>query len=669
MPASSEPEWIHLHATRVLVVVHAALALLFTFLVSPVVGFRDSGELAAASFHMGIAHPTGFPLPMLMGKAATLVPLGDAALRLNVASGLAMAGAITLLVSVVLGTGRTRSWIVPVCAAGVTVSTFVLSPSTMWFGTNVEVYSWSALLGAFSLTCASRAIRERDGRWMLMSLFLTGLAGGCHVSALMASAAATTCAVLALLRSGSHRPPLHRATVHGSLALAVGLLVILYLPLRSIAHPAVMWDDLSGIGPLWDHLSGARIRTAFAGRLGGSSPGLDGLALGRLLASDTGSVAFALGPAAVLLTRGPARSVSWTLMAIVIADLLYSLLVNPMGIEDRQVGWLASLSLATLAGMSVHSLLVRLAATRASMAMALGPVLLAASVLLRPSIHPNPPTDHLPALWSTSQLEQLTPRSVVLCSSDDLCALSMWLQSVQGERPDVSTIPRQHLWNDGSLAQNLGRAHPDLARQVASAGASQSSRLLRAVRRGRAWGLYWEVSDGADLALAFGPGPPPLTMDRRTVAPLARVDRPAADPRILKDQTRRFFGWLVLCGHDPALTDTTDLHFWTRRVFARDLLSTGLILARASRPLSARDAFLLADALNPGYAPALVNAAILEGQMGHLRRAIDLATRAVEADPARRKARLTLARLLREAGREEEARRVLAPLEHAGAEP
>src|SRR5207249_6471158 len=52
----------------------------------------DSSEFAAAAFELGIPHPPGQPLEMIVGKAFALLPLGSIALRVGLAS--AACGAI-----------------------------------------------------------------------------------------------------------------------------------------------------------------------------------------------------------------------------------------------------------------------------------------------------------------------------------------------------------------------------------------------------------------------------------------------------------------------------------------------------------------------------------------------------------------------------------------------
>ena len=68
---------------------------------APTVTLVDSGELILAAQTFGVAHPPGFPLYVLLAHAATLLPLGNIAVRVHLASALfgALASAtMTLLV-------------------------------------------------------------------------------------------------------------------------------------------------------------------------------------------------------------------------------------------------------------------------------------------------------------------------------------------------------------------------------------------------------------------------------------------------------------------------------------------------------------------------------------------------------------------------------------------
>jgi len=67
---------------------------------APTVTLVDSGELIVAARSLGVAHPPGFPLYVLLAHLATLVPIGSIAVRVNFASALfaALASSVVALV-------------------------------------------------------------------------------------------------------------------------------------------------------------------------------------------------------------------------------------------------------------------------------------------------------------------------------------------------------------------------------------------------------------------------------------------------------------------------------------------------------------------------------------------------------------------------------------------
>src|SRR6266481_654199 len=82
--------------------------LLYSWTLAPTVTLTDSGELIVAAQGLGVAHPPGFPLWVILAHLASLVPLGNVAMRINFSSALfaALASAmLTLVVAELMITG------------------------------------------------------------------------------------------------------------------------------------------------------------------------------------------------------------------------------------------------------------------------------------------------------------------------------------------------------------------------------------------------------------------------------------------------------------------------------------------------------------------------------------------------------------------------------------
>ena len=63
---------------------------------TPTVSFFDSGELISGAATLGISHPPGYPLYVLIGHLFSYIPLGNIAFRVNTAS--AFFGALAVMV-------------------------------------------------------------------------------------------------------------------------------------------------------------------------------------------------------------------------------------------------------------------------------------------------------------------------------------------------------------------------------------------------------------------------------------------------------------------------------------------------------------------------------------------------------------------------------------------
>jgi len=69
------------------VIVFCASFTVYLLTLAPTIYIEDAAEFAAAVPTLGITHPSGFPLYMLLGKLFTiLVPFGDMAFRVNLFS-------------------------------------------------------------------------------------------------------------------------------------------------------------------------------------------------------------------------------------------------------------------------------------------------------------------------------------------------------------------------------------------------------------------------------------------------------------------------------------------------------------------------------------------------------------------------------------------------------
>src|SRR5437763_1065339 len=84
---------------------------LYSWTLAPTVTLTDSGELILAAYGLGVAHPPGFPLWVMLAHLASLAPAGSVAVRINFSSAGVAACACATLPLVVAGLLVTVSYL------------------------------------------------------------------------------------------------------------------------------------------------------------------------------------------------------------------------------------------------------------------------------------------------------------------------------------------------------------------------------------------------------------------------------------------------------------------------------------------------------------------------------------------------------------------------------
>jgi tetratricopeptide (TPR) repeat protein len=386
----------------------------------------DSGELVTAAATLGIPHPSGYPLYVLVGKLWTLmVPAGSIAFRMSLFSAAGAAAAC----GVVYWLCRRLSLHAFVAATSALLLAF--SPS-FWGEANIQrVYALNALFVALGTAAAFAWHRVREPRALILAFFLCGLGATNHTfMAIFALALALFAVITApalvkdwgtILRSGS--------------AFAVGLLPYAYLPLRSRANPLLDWgnpetfDRFIGVvlrrdfwdrafirGPgdlpviVWDYLRGVGVETAWVGAL---------LAL--------------VGAVVGWRRRWPVL-----LPLLVMAGNLAALAIH--GSRADIFIWhryyIPSYMMAVvLAGMGAQSLCERLP-RRVLPVLLVGPLVL----LLAGWRDVDRSRYRIAEDFSRAVLSTLPPGAHLLASDDNILFVLLYLQSVEGARPDVDLI-------------------------------------------------------------------------------------------------------------------------------------------------------------------------------------------------------------------------------------
>ncbi|HEC21994.1 MAG TPA: DUF2723 domain-containing protein, partial [Chloroflexi bacterium] len=252
------------------------------------IGRADTFEFQVTAPVLGVAHPTGYPLFILLGKAFSLLPLGMVATRVNLVSAIAAAVAVALVYETLRRALRVNG-IIPVLAA----LAFAFSP-TFWSQAVVaEVY---ALHNAFAAAILGGALwlaaqgggdgqAEVVPRVMVALLALVGFSLANHLTTVLLLPALAAAILIARPRLTAKQWAL------GAGLLGAGLLLYAYIPLR---WPALHDGRLMSLDEFVGWVTGSRFSGALQLRAWLDDPERWRI-VGRLLLEQYGWPGIALG--------------------------------------------------------------------------------------------------------------------------------------------------------------------------------------------------------------------------------------------------------------------------------------------------------------------------------------------------------------------------------------
>ena len=250
-------------------VVFVALAA-YTWHLLPGVGFWDTAIFQAAPPTLGLTHPTGYPTFNLLGWLwTTLLPLGGAAYEMNLLTAVCGALAVGILFAIArqLGAGRELA-----AAAALSCGLMVAFWRTAG---RADPHPLHVLLALVVVALLLAWERGRRARTLALAALVFGLGVGNHM--LMALLAPGIAVYLLAARPSILREP--RTIVAGVLALAAGLAVYAYVPLRAAANPPVRYDYAPTTPELFLRYV---LGQDFAGQMAFFSLSGPGVALGQL---------------------------------------------------------------------------------------------------------------------------------------------------------------------------------------------------------------------------------------------------------------------------------------------------------------------------------------------------------------------------------------------------
>ncbi|HEV8485545.1 MAG TPA: DUF2723 domain-containing protein, partial [Blastocatellia bacterium] len=470
---------------------------LYGWTLAPTVTLVDSGELIVAARSLGVAHPPGFPLYVLLANAATRLPIGNVAMRVNLASalfGALSAAVLTLLVTEILLTARVQppggralrdrdkrrskrspsgsgeaapvtpgSWLMLLPAL---VSGLLLAFSrTLWsYSTITEVYSLNTLLlGVIFLLLLRwrrRAVEQKESRsyvLLYVAALIFGLALGVHHVTVGLTLPALAAVVLS---TEGFRFFKTRRLVYAALSAFAGLSVYAYLPIAASGSPPMNWGDPRTLERFWWHVTGKQYQVFF-------SPSLEtmlnqfGVFL-RLALREFGP--WWLPAGLLMVAAGLAvafkhdRPAFWFLALIVMANVPYAL--NYEIAEDKDAYYLPTfMAMAIAAGLGAKWLIGAISARRR---VACAALLMVPLVALLSSFPYNNRRHYFIARdYVDNILSTVETRGMLLTIDWQVYSPMLYTLEIEKRRPDVISIDLNQLRRSWYF-DYLNRAYPEL---------------------------------------------------------------------------------------------------------------------------------------------------------------------------------------------------------------
>jgi len=214
----------------------------------------DSAELSSGVHSLGIIHPPGYPLYILIGKVFALLPFGTLAYRLNIMS--AVFASLTVMFLYYVLSRLLYSRVVAWAAAFI----FAVSNYFWQMALVAEVYTLHTFSLALELLILLLWINYGKKRFLFLFSFIYGLSLCNHTSGILFAPGFTWLIVSSRYWDWKWRSA--RTVISMFSFFLIGLLPYIYLPLASSSEPPLNYVstyyniDLSTLYGIWWMMSG-----------------------------------------------------------------------------------------------------------------------------------------------------------------------------------------------------------------------------------------------------------------------------------------------------------------------------------------------------------------------------------------------------------------------------
>ncbi len=190
----------HQKLNRIIAAVIFVIAfVVYSLTVAPTTSYWDCGEFITSSFIMGVPHPPGAPLYILLGRVFSIIPfVQDIGLRVNMIS--VLLSALTVMFAYLIVVRLLRAWRglpksmderIVMYTGGIIGALGIAFSDSFWFNAvEAEVYAvsmfFTAIVVWLMLVWVEKADNPASDKILLLIAYLLGLATGIHLLNILA---------------------------------------------------------------------------------------------------------------------------------------------------------------------------------------------------------------------------------------------------------------------------------------------------------------------------------------------------------------------------------------------------------------------------------------------------------------------------------------------------
>lgn len=409
----------------------------------------DGGDLITAAYTGGVAHPSGYPLYLLLARLFQLIPLGSLAWRTNLMSAVFAALSALFIYHIVFrilrGQSLNHAWFAALLAG----AAFGLTPLAWSQAVITEVYTLQAFLTALILYL----YLFPSPRANTLRALTLGMAMGNHLTSLFLLSLLVDFPKARQNLSFSFASSLTRQL----LWFTTGISLYLSLPLRAHANPPVNWGNPVTLERFWWLVSGSLYRSYYLqpswAVIGERLP-----AWASLMLQQFGWLGIVMGVAGVMIGFQPGRLYVSTLWVFAIYSgfaLVYSSDDSYLYLLPACVAFSIWLGLAAGHLLTTsHSQALNWISVAALTVFFLGQAMSRAAQV--------DASQDLRAERFGRQIMSEVPQDALLFARGDRAVFTLWyFHFALKQRPDVIVIAEELLHFDWYL-ETLGSAYPAL---------------------------------------------------------------------------------------------------------------------------------------------------------------------------------------------------------------